>query len=469
MIPDIKQVEGATSALAVFAVCSTGSPVSHVAQVSDALVDTVAVAIAGGKERGSRILRHWAEGQASLGGATVWATGECLSADQAALLNGTDAHQLDYDDISPSMPMHPSAVLYPALLAVAESRSLPWSRLCAAYDVGAATFRAVCDVLPGEQHYAEGWHITSTVGRLAAVAALARLCELSVVQTQHALGIVASLIAGSRVNFGSMTKPLHAGLAAKDAVFAVELAERGFTASPEELDAQGGFFSRYGTPELAPAGDLTSTLLERLEYWEQEWVNDWGLKKYPACFATHRAIDALLELRDTVEAPNAINVTVHPHGTDPLSEAVPQTGQEAAFSMEYVLASAWLRGDVSLADFQAAALTEPERRHLAGKVHVQESPVGGLGGGEARQWAVVEVVTDSGSAQSRVEIARGDSSRPLSQDELRTKFDDCCALGGLDADRSGQLWNELRSVASGAASAGRILSLAQLDTMEVLR
>ena len=213
--------------------------------------------------------------------------------------------------------MHPSAVLMPALVTVAEDRGLDGRRVVEAYDVGAATFRAVAELLPQHVHYARGWHTTATVGRLAAVAAVVRLVGASTGTAQHALGIVSSQAAGSRPNFGSMTKPLHAGCAARDAVMAVELAEAGFTANPDELEARDGFFDRYGDPDLAPVGDPGETLAERLEHWADAWPEDWGLKRYPACYGTHRGIDAALALRSRVDpaAVETIRVTVHPRGT----------------------------------------------------------------------------------------------------------------------------------------------------------
>ena len=92
-----------------------------------------------------------------------------------------------------------------------------------------------------------------------------------------------------------MTKPFHAGTAARDAVMALELAEAGFTANPDELEAPNGFLDRYGDPELAPVGSVAETLEERLEYWADAWVENWGLKRYPACYGTHRGIDAVLD------------------------------------------------------------------------------------------------------------------------------------------------------------------------------
>jgi len=371
----------------------------------------------------------------------------------AALVNGTAGHLLDYDDISPTMPMHPSTVLLPALLAVAEDRGIGGERLPQAYDVGAAAFRAVTELLPGHVHYARGWHTTSTVGRLAAVAALVRLCGTSREQARHALGIASSLAAGSRPNFGSMTKPLHAGTAARDAVMALQLAESGVTANPAELEAPTGFMERFGDPDLAPVGDLTETLGERLEYWLDVWPQDWGIKRYPACYGTHRVIDAVLELRSEVPSGNidSIRVTVHPHGTDPLLSHPPANGNQAKFSVEYAVAAALERGRVVLSDFTDEALAEPRMQQLMGLVEVVESSHPPLGESPTREpYATVQFKLDqSGWLGRRVDITRGDFRNPLSAGELRRKFNDCCSTGGLAALNIDELFDDLSAFPAG--------------------
>src|SRR5690606_11491685 len=226
----------------------------------------------------------------------VWFTGEHERADDVALLNGTAAHFLDFDDVSPSMPLHPSAVLVPALMAAAGS-GLRFDRFAEAYNVGAAMFRWVAEALPSEEHYGRGWHSTATVGRLAAVAAIARIRGLSVETTANAFGMASSTASGSRVNFGTMTKPLHAGLAARDALHTVDWSAAGVTASTSELESKGGFFSRFGA---ADAAALADSVAERFAHWVEHWPGDWGLKRYPSCYGTHRAIDAALELRTLV-------------------------------------------------------------------------------------------------------------------------------------------------------------------------
>ncbi|MFD2768039.1 MmgE/PrpD family protein [Micromonospora eburnea] len=435
---------GVTEVLANFAVGEDTPHGDHAAEVSRALVDTVAVSVGAAGTDGERILRTWAERETAAGPATVWTSGRGTSASLAALVNGTAAHLLDYDDISPSMPLHPSAVLMPALVAVAETRDVPPERFVDAYDVGAATFRAVAEVLPQHVHYARGWHTTSTVGRVAVVAALARLVDARPDVARNALGIAASLVAGSRQNFGSMTKPLHAGTAARDGVLALELAEAGFTANPSELESAGGFLERYGDPDLSPVGSTADTLGERLEYWIDAWIDDWGLKRYPSCYATHRGIDAILQLRGRLagRVPTSITATLHPRGTRALRDSAPATPTQAKFSLEYTLAAAYLRGDVALADFTDDGFDDPAVHALMGSVTVRENPVPPAGpAGFTTGYTVVQLAfADGTTASARVDVTHGQSSRPLTDVELRTKFQDCCAAGGLGAEETERLY-----------------------------
>lgn len=431
---------GATEVLAEFAVSGVLAAADRTEAVTRALIDTVAVSLGASGEEGERILREWALRESPSGPCTVWTSGETTTPSIAALVNGTAAHLLDYDDISPSMPLHPAAVLMPALVAVAEARGATTARFVQAYEVGSAVFRAVADVLPQHVHYARGWHSTSTVGRLAAVAALARLMASDVGVVRNALGIVASLAAGSRPNFGTMTKPFHAGAAARDAVMALELAEAGFTGNPDELDAPGGFLERYGDAEVAPVGSAAQALGERLEYWADAWPGDAGLKRYPSCYGTHRSIDALLELRRTApdagQLPTSITATVHPRGTRALRPGLPATGTQGKFSLEYTLAVAWLRGDVTLDDFTDETFNDPQAQALLRTVTISESAVPPHGPAEfSTGYSVVELTFADGSTRAaRTEVTHGTATDPLTDAELRGKFIDCCAAGGYDVD-----------------------------------
>ena len=423
--------------------------------VARALIDTVGVALAARGVEAEPLVRHWTLANSSSGVSTVWTSGDLVSPSNAALINATAAHVLDYDDISPTRPMHPSAVLMPAILALAQARGCDPRLITTAYSVGAAVFRAVADALPHEFHYERGWHTTSTVGRLAAVAALIALCRPTPQQGARALGIVASLAAGTLANFGTMMKPLHAGLAARDAIMALELAEAGFTANEASIETKHGFLDLYGTDPSRRPDPSAIDFMNTLEEWRDAWVSDWGIKRYPACYATHRALDAALRMRRAHEVTSArhIVVTVHPEGLRPLLTGIPTTSNEAKFTMAFVVATALLTGDLRLRDFDDDALLSPEVLALMEKISVEESPLPPWGPPEyAGGFAVVSVeMVDGKTVFERADVTQGDSRSPLSEAEMTAKFRDCCSSGDLSSAQADHLYGVLENLVRGAS------------------
>lgn len=435
--------DGATYAVASFAVQAAarraGSARSDA--VLSSLVDTLAVGVAGGRTAAVEALLSLLEEEPAPGGCSIWGSDLRVGPSAAALVNGTAAHALDWDDASPTMPMHPGAVLFPALLARAGVTPVTTDRFVSAYAVGSAVFRAVSEVLPLEVHYGRGWHNTSTTGRLAATAAVASLAGLDVETTRHALGLAASTASGSRANFGTMTKPLHAGLAARDAVTAIALASRGFTSRVTQLEAPGGFFALFGETDAAMLAELPG----RLRRWEDGWSDDWAIKRYPSCYATHRAIDAVLDLRPGLDlaAISSVEVTVHRGGLKPLLPHLPSSGLEGKFSLPYTVARALRTGLVRLADFTDEAVRDAEVRSLMDAVVVREGadpddPA------STEPFTVLTVRTADGATRTRrVDVSRGDSRNPLTPEELEDKAIDAFASVGWASDRTRALLSDL--------------------------
>ncbi|MHC4480753.1 MAG: MmgE/PrpD family protein, partial [Planctomycetota bacterium] len=408
--------------LARFVAEAESVPDEAIVQAKRALLDTLGVAIAGSREECTRVVAEWVRERGGREEATVLGQRFRAPAAEAALVNGAAGHALDYDDVSLPMRGHPSAPLLPAVLAVGEKAGCSGRDLLTAFVLGieveARLGRAI-----GEAHYALGWHATSTLGTLGAAAACARLLGLDAARTQMAMGIVASLASGLQQNFGTMTKPLHAGWAARNGVVAAELASRGFTADPRALEGESGFLramsggSEVDLEPLAALGDpfeITSSGI--------------GVKLYPCCYAVHRSLDAVLELRARHRIdPGSIarvEVEVSRGALLPLREEPPETGLEGKFSLEYCLAAALVDGRVGLASFTDEAVRRPAVRELMSKVEAREGaepaafPIGG--------YAEVRVALKDRSEHGlRVDTPRGDPSRPLTWDELVEKFRDC--------------------------------------------
>lgn len=430
-------------------------PATAFEQAERGLLDTLAAILAGAREPVARNVATYVRADGGCAEATLIGHGEKAPVEGAALVNGTAAHALDYDDVSLSMIGHPSAPLLPAILAVAEARSLSGLELLAAYVIGmeieAKTGRWI-----GRHHYTLGWHATATFGTLGAAAASSRLLGLDVERTQAALGIAASSASGVRANFGTMTKPLHAGLAASNGLRAARLAAAGVTASQAALDGPDGFSSAFlgGQP---PAGEF-GELGEPLDLLTQ------GLsqKPYPCCYNTHRAVDAALELRDGI--PNtkdidAIDVVISKRTMDPLipNDCYPTTGLEAKFSLPYCVASALIDGGLAIGSFGDGSIQRDEVVALSQLVSVTEDSVGPAPGSPDR-WAKVTVRSKNGGPKTaRVETARGDPARPLDWDDLVRKMRDS-ASGCLPAERTDEV---IRAI-SGADQLQDVRSLTDL-------
>lgn len=420
---------------------------SHALRDRDAvvstLVDTFGVALAGQETTPVRAVRTWLE--PSAGSGVLWGTPDRCAASSAALVNGTAAHALDFDDAGLTMPIHPSAVLWPAVLAIAPGGTRT-GRVLAAVEAGHVLFRAVADLLPMATHYGRGWHATSTIGRIAATLACARVVGLDDTRTAHALGIAASTASGSLANFGSGTKPLHVGLAARDAVTAVGLAAAGMTANPRELDAPNGFLARYGDP-----GAAAPDLLERLAHWQDHWVADTVPKRFPSCFGTHRAVTAAVDLHaDGVVADDVkkILVEAHPSTLEPLLDHEPTTGGEAKFSMAFTVARTLQTGGLGLADFtDDALLADPVIRRLGDATTVVgiPTPTGGpdLAG---RRFARVVVTTTDGREHARL-VTLEDPADLASYEMVREKFLRTASAAGRTPSESTDLLKGLERAA----------------------
>lgn len=432
-----------TKAVAAYALSQVGPMSDEVVELAKrALIDTVGVALAARNEPPVRILEQTL-GALPEGPATIWATGQKTDGAVAALLNGTAGHALDFDDVTDVTYGHPSVVLWPAIFAAAEHEACDGRALLEAFVVGFGVQVAIARAMDVRAHYGAGWHSTATIGVVGAAAAVSRLMRLDEEQTRCAIGLAASMAGGSRQNFGTMTKPLHPGLAARDGIMASRLAANGFTADVDNLESPLGYFSMF-----SPGADIEAafTALSGTQALMDAGIN---VKKYPCCYNTHRTADATLDLRarDAIDPSSVrrVHVVLEPGGFDPLIHHRPRTGLEGKFSVEYVIAAALLDGEVNLASFTDEAVQRPEAQRLVEKVTWEVAAVPPVG---AERWdqafSVVTVETDAGESTFRTDIPRGDRRAPLSRDDLEAKFADCCSFSGSGWDAQAllaELWS----------------------------
>ncbi|WP_380178518.1 MmgE/PrpD family protein [Kalamiella sp. sgz302252] len=287
-----------------------------------------------------------------------------------ALLLGYAGHALDFDDFHADFRGHVGTVVLPALLALAAERQVTAAAFLDAWIIGVETAGRL-GLAISQRHYERGFHNTATLGTLAATAAAARLLKVTTSQATVALGIAATSASGLRAQFGSAIKPLHAGLAARSAVMALRLAQADF----------GGQASGVIEAFLAACGGESSDASLLLHNWGQPWrIVTPGLefKPYATCSGTHSAADAALKLRqrwleegrqphEFLTAIAHIEVAFPPGGDTAASVREPRSGIEARFSLEYVIASALLHGELTLADFAEGEL-DADTARLAAKV-----------------------------------------------------------------------------------------------------
>jgi len=392
-----------------------------------AFIDTIACSLAGMAEDAPHILLGIPGVAESPGPATIWAGDRRTSVLDAALVNGTASHTLDYDDVSGVMGGHPSAMLVPSMIALGESLGSSGRDLALAYVVG---YETECRIARGVHfhHYDKGWHPTATIGIFGTVAAASRMLGLTIEQTAVALGLAASLASGLKANFGTMTKPLHVGHASRNGLFAVYMARAGFTANAGTFEHKQGFLDVFNGPGTY---DASRVLGDWYAPPECEGPGEPGLKPYPCCGSTHASVNRMLHLATTFDLHadeiETIEVMPHlrrlPHTDNP----DPRTPLEAKFSIQYCVARALTDRAVRLNHFENGAENDPVVRALLPRVLARPHPDMPAGG--VHQWGAEVVVhtKDGRRLASRVDDYErcGPGGRMMSHDELWTKFSDC--------------------------------------------
>ncbi len=394
------------------------------------ITDFIGVAVAGSQEELSRLIREYGTKMGGAAEASIIAADKKTSPEMAALINGTMGHALDYDDMSVSPIAHPSVFLAPAILAVGESIDASGREVLAAYVVG---YEVACCVAEPmfQSHYVQGWHSTSTFGSLGATAAVAWLLKLNPQQVTMAIGIAASLACGLRQNFGTMTKPLHAGKAGANGVQAAFLARAGFTADAGIIEAPLGFAKVMGHSAEVDWATVGTNLGKTFVITSPVGL---AIKPYPSCGFTHTAIDCALDLKQQgVKTEEIVEIEL---GTSPFDKQLlihhrPTTGLEGKFSLEYCVARALVSGTVRLNCFSDRLVREPDVLRLMGCMKwVEKFPMPVMGTPEGFGAKSVTVTLRNGKKHdSTARVAKGMPTNPLSAHEFNAKYRDCASMG----------------------------------------
>lgn len=328
-------------------------PADVITVAKQCLIDWLGVTLAGYGEPVAQIIRAEMSAQGGSPQAAVIGGPDRMSAYQAAIVNGTTAHALDYDDVLESMLGHPSAPVYAAVLALAEAEQRS-GRDCLTAFVAGVEVASALGRLTSPSHYQRGFHTTGTIASAGAAAACARLLGLDERAGRTALGIGATQAAGLKAVFGTMSKPFHAGKAAGNGVLAACLARRGMSSSPQIIEAGRGFATTMSDGPCEAA----------LDGWADSFdIRNVLFKYHASCYHTHSAIEGMLSLRDAGLAPAAVQhvelrVTPTLLGTCAIPE--PVTGLEGKFSLRFAAALALADGEASEQCFTDEAVARPD-------------------------------------------------------------------------------------------------------------
>jgi len=390
-----------------------------------ALEDTVASAVAGAGDTGSEMVRKTLS---SHGAVPVIGGTFCTSAAEAALANGYASHAVEMDENFLIGLGHLCTVVVPAILSIGHEIDADGRRALDALIVSSEVMARIGCAL-SRAHTDRGWHGTSTVGALAAAAACARLLGLQPEEMTHALAIAVSMSAGPKVQFGTATKPLHAGLAAQAGVIAAKLAAQGLRASPNALEGQNGFGELYGGVNPVDWSDVVPQAHKPLAI---EWAG-MAFKPWPVCGATHKAIAGVMSLRQThkFSAQDVSSVVIEvSHGVMVnLKYPNPQDHKQAQFSMPYAIALALQSDRLTLADYTAEAIHDAATRKLMPLVSMVRNPLSTEGNESATDHFPHKVkvsLRDGRCFEQQVQHMKGGLNDPLTAEDRRAKFDTCC-------------------------------------------
>lgn len=392
-----------------------------------AIIDTIGVMLAGSRHSGSDILRSVIVPTAATGKSRVFGTDLRLNTLDAAMLNGTAAHMLDYDDSNSHMHGHISVAILPAILSVADEHGSNGAAVLKAFVAGFEAAARLGNAVSRRQ-YTLGWHPTTTVGIFGAVAAVAVLLALSKEHTATALGIATSFASGIKSNFGSMTKPLIVGHANRNALTAIALARAGFSSGPAAFEHHQGFFAVFnGDPATYDPSFIVEPWTDAPRILDrQKGIKQ---KRFPCCYALAPPLDGVLELRRNhalvPEEIAVVEIGVHPIRFPHINVPEPETPLAAKFSTNYAIARVLVAGTVTMEDFEdEARFTDPETRSLMPRISLSrydnDNPSGA---------SVVIKTRDGRRLETFVDAALGSTyDHPLPDDAVQQKFLDCARL-----------------------------------------
>ncbi len=411
--------------------------VAHLGKRS--VLDGIGLALAGAASECGHIAKQYLEGLgiASDRGSSVIGTALRVPARFAAFANGLAIHADDYDDTQLAVARdrvyglltHPTAPALPPVLALAERDRRSGADLMLAYQVGVEVECKVAEaIMP--RHYQHGFHSTATCGSIGAAAGAAKLLGLDREAARRAISLGATQAGGLRENFGTMTKPFHAGRAAENGVVAAEIAALGFTASPNGLEADRGFFRAAG------GGFAPEAIHGKLG---QPWTFEFpgvSIKPHPSGSLTHPGMAVMIDLilEHDIQAAQVKRVKVGTNHNMPnaLIHHRPADELQAKFSMEFCMAILLLERKGGLEQFTDKVVNRPDVQAMIARVDFGVHPEAEAAGFDKMTTLVEVEMVDGRVLRGRADFGKGSPANPMTDAELADKFRQCAAWGGLD-------------------------------------
>jgi len=450
--PQFPRVEGLTRQVAEFIVKTAYSdlPADVIELGKKSILDGLGLAFSGTvAETGEISRKYLATLGLSGGGATV--IGSALKAPPrfAALINGTGMHADDYDDTQLAVAKdrvyglltHPTAPALPAALAVAEMAGRSGREMMLAYHLGVEVECKIAEAI-APRHYNEGFHSTATMGTFGSAAAVSRLRGFNIEQTLRTLAIAASQSAGLRENFGTMTKPLHAGRASESGVVAADLVALGWTATDQILEAPRGFFRAAGG-----SYDPEAIVNKLGKPWTFHSPGI-SIKPHPCGSLTHPGMTEMLRLikehKIRPEQVERVNVGTNRNMPNALIHHRPKNSLQAKFSMEFSMASLLLYGKAGLPEFTDEVVNRSEVRSMIERVHFGIHPEAEAAGYN-KMTTIIDIKLKGGRAiTGRADFGKGSPQNPMTYDEVAAKFLDCAAFAKWPSTKAKRIVDMVR-------------------------
>lgn len=431
----MEKTDGLTQEVAGFVARTTYQdlPSEAIRIAKRCLIDGTGVILSGSTEKSSHILRQYLENLGGKPESAVLGSTLRLPAQSAALANGASGHAQDFDDTQLSdapdrisgLLTHPTTPVLAATFALGEAMNISGKEFLTAFSIG---FEVECKMAEAIHpiHYQKGYHTTGTIGAFGAAAAAGKILGLSESRIRYALGIVASMSAGIRANFGTMTKPFHAGRAAENGVVASRLAQLGFTSDPHVLENPWGFFKILG--DGFDLDKISGKLGNRYSIIEPGV----SIKPYPSGVLSHPSMNAMLDLvkEHHLQAKDVVEIRLYAGSNilNPLRYALPQTGLEGKFSLPFCLTSILLRQKAGIREFNDDFVRSPEVQEMMKRVKTILDPEIEVKGYN-KILSRLEVTVKDGRILKKDSVPyKGGPDNPMTEAELDQKSIACAEI-----------------------------------------